>query len=172
MLTTAPGLTLSPVASSGRPTSSSNAPVLKRSEVDNSWSQRTNSRLMLGIACVHGVRRECAAVLVSSLCQQLAPLKHRPGPEDWGVPELYASKLYFPLILVCVLLTHYTISPLNPRWRCDGELLGQSQTDGPHSWDSILVTETIWLATHTPIPPHRRRHTPQNVSQEKAPTKA
>lgn len=35
-------------------------------------------------------------------------------------------------------------------WRCDGEVLGQSQTDGPRSWDSISVTETNnWPHTHT-----------------------
>lgn len=57
----------------------------------------------------------------------------------------------------------HTHSALPPCWRCDGEPLGQSQTDGPHSRDSISMTDTVWRAT--------QRHTFKG-GKKKAPTKA
>lgn len=79
----------------------------------------------------------------------VAPWKQQPSSRDQHVVQVWWRT--HPCPSVCV--SHSS-------WRCDGELLGHRQTDGPHSRVSVSVTETLWHThTHTCLKKHHWTHT-------------
>lgn len=77
--------------------------------------------------------------LCCSLCQQLAPWKQEPKTHEQGQCQKQGRAG-----------TVWCMSGLLlPVSRYDAEILGQSQTDGPHSQNLILVNKAIMHTQHT-----------------------